>query len=49
MPTPTDFVNIDTSPKPCKCSRFWLRVSEIFLALALAGFIYTLALIGFSL
>ncbi len=43
-----DYAKIDTSPKPCKCSRFWLRVSEVFLALALAGFFYTLALIGFS-
>ena len=44
-----DYAKIDTSPKPCQCARVMHRVSEVFLALALAGFFYTLAVIAFSL
>lgn len=44
-----DYAKIDTSPKPCQCARVWLRVSEVFLAVSLAAFIYMAALIAFSL
>lgn len=46
---PHDYKAIDTSPKPCKCERFWLRVSEITLAVTMAAFFYCLAVFFFSL
>ena len=49
MPIPHDYVNVDTSPKPCKCARIMHRVSEVFLGVSIAAFIYTLSVFAFSL
>ena len=44
-----DYAKIDTSPKPCQCARIMHRVSEIFLAVSIAAFIYCAAVFCFSL
>lgn len=49
MPIPTDFVNIDTSPKPCKCALITRHAVELLQALTLAAFIYSAAVFCFSL
>ena len=49
MPIPTDFVNIDTSPKPCQCACIARHAVELLQALALAALIYPAAVFCFSL
>ena len=44
-----DYAKIDTSPKPCKCARIMHRVSEVFLAVSIAAFLYVITVIAFSL
>ena len=46
---PNDYVNIDTSPRPCKCRVVLDRLAELTAAAGLAAFLYCLAVFFFSL
>lgn len=46
---PNDYVNIDTSPKPCRCRVILDRLAELTAAVGFAAFLYCLAVFCFSL